>query len=183
MSPNITLEEIELIKSAKAGSESAFTQIFNRYKGFVDHLLYTYIKDMDEARDITNIVFLKVHEKLSKFTDYSSFGGWLRILTKNVAIDYLRTVKDNQFGDEVSLSSRLNEDIADTERSYIDKMTYDNLLDLFDILPPSYREVCKLFYVENMTVSQISKALNVPKGTIKSDLHRMRKIIKKHLKV
>lgn len=183
MSPNITPEEIELIKSAKAGSESAFAQIFKRYKGFVDNLLYTYIKDMDEARDITNIVFLKVHEKLSKFTDYSSFGGWLRILTKNVAIDYLRTVKDNQFGDEVSLSSRLNEDIADTERSYIDKMTYENILDLFDILPPSYREVCELFYVDNMTVSQISKALNVPKGTIKSDLHRMRKIIKNHLKV
>lgn len=183
MSPKITLEEIELIKSAKAGSESAFTRLFEKYKGFVDRLLYTYIKDMDEARDITNIVFLKVHEKLSKFTDYSSFGGWLRILTKNVAIDYLRTVKDNQFGDEVSLNSRLNESIVDTEQSYIDKMTYDKLIDLFDILPPSYRDICELFYVKNMTVSQISKALNVPKGTIKSDLHRMRKIIKNHLKV
>lgn len=183
MSPNITPEEIELIKSAKAGSKSAFTQIFNRYKGFVDNLLYTYIKDMDEARDITNLVFLKVHEKLSKFTAYSSFGGWLRILTKNVAIDYLRTVKDNQYGNETVLNARINEDIADTEKSYIDKMTYDDLISLFDILPPSYRDVCELFYVENMTVSQISEALNVPKGTIKSDLHRMRKIIKKHLKV
>lgn len=183
ISPKITPEEIELIKSAKAGSQSAFAQIFKKYKSFVEKLLYTYIKDMDESRDITNIVFLKVYEKLSKFTDYSSFGGWLRILTKNVAIDYLRTVKDNQFGDEFSLSSRLNENISDTERSYVDKMTYDSLIDLFDILPPSYREVCELFYVENMTVAQISEALHVPKGTIKSDLHRMRKIFKKHLKV
>ena len=183
MSPNITPEEIELIKSAKAGSESAFTRIFNKYKPFVDSLLCSYIKDKDEARDITNVVFLKVHEKLSKFTDYSSFGGWLRILTKNVAIDYLRTVKNNQFGDEVSLSSKLNEDITDTERSYVDRMTYEELIKLFDILPRSYRDVCRLFYVENLTVAQISEALNVPKGTIKSDLHRMRKILKNHLKV
>src|SRR5574344_771978 len=96
MSPEITPEEIELIKSVKAGSKTAFSKLFKQYKPFVEKLLYTYIKDMDEARDIANIVFLKVYEKIAMFTDYSSFGGWLRILTKNVAIDYLRTVKQNK---------------------------------------------------------------------------------------
>ena len=66
--PRITEEEIRLIKDAKAGSELAFNRIFNKYKGFVDNVLFTYIKDMDEAKDLTNIVFLKVHDKLSKFT-------------------------------------------------------------------------------------------------------------------
>ena len=180
MSPEITPEEIELIKSAKAGSEPAFTMLFNKYKSFVEHLLCKYIQDMDEARDITNVVFLKVHENLSKFTNYQSFGGWLRILTKNVAIDYLRTVKSNINSEEL-LTTRINEDSEDTESKYISKMTYESLLKLFDILPPSYRDVCELFYVENMTVAQISEALNMPKGTIKSDLHRMRKIFKNHL--
>lgn len=183
MKHDITPEEIELIKSAQAGSELAFSQLFKRYKPFVDSLLCTYIKDKDEARDITNIVFLRVHEKLSKFTNYSTFGGWLRILTKNVAIDYLRTVKDSySLQDNVS-SSILDEDCEDTETSYINKMTYDSIIAMFDKLPPSYREACKLFYIENMTVAQISEALNMPKGTIKSDLHRMRKILKNLLKV
>lgn len=172
-----------LIKSAQSGSEAAFTRLFHRYKGFVDSLLYTYIKDKDEARDITNVVFLKVHEKLSKFTNYQSFGGWLRILTKNVAIDYLRTVRLHNCSDETMDKTRLEMDSEDTESAYISKMTYDKLVELFDILPHSYREVCRLFYVENMTVAQISNALNVPKGTIKSDLHRMRKILRKHLKL
>lgn len=183
MSPNITPEEIELIKSAKAGSESAFTQLFKNYKSFVDNLLYLYIKDKDEARDITNVVFLKVHEKLSKFTDYQSFGGWLRILTKNVAIDYLRTVKESTAIDEGNAGYCPDSSVYDTEKSYIDKMTYDNLIDLFEILPPSYRDVCRLFYVDNMTVAQIAQALHMPKGTIKSDLHRMRKLFQKHLKL
>lgn len=178
MKHEITQEEIELIKSVQAGSELAFSRLFNRYKPFVDNLLYTYLKDKDEARDMTNIVFLRVHEKISKFTNYNTFGGWLRILTKNVAIDYLRTIKNNySLQDNVS-KSILDEDCGDTESDYVNKMTYDTLIDMFEKLPPSYREACKLFYIENMTVAQISEALNMPKGTIKSNLHRMRKILK-----
>ena len=92
--PKITPEEIGIIKDAKAGKESAFNMIYYKYKEFVISLLYQYLNDMDEAKDLSNIVFLKVYQKLSKFTDYSSFGGWLRILTKNTAIDYLRTLKN-----------------------------------------------------------------------------------------
>ena len=182
MKNDITQEEIALIKSAQAGSEPAFNQLFKRYKSFVDNLLYTYVKDRDEARDITNIVFLKVYDKLSKFTNYSSFGGWLRILTKNVAIDYLRTVKDSYSLTENTSVSALKDYVGDTEATYINKMTYDSLVELFDKLPPSYREVCRMFYVDNMTIEQIHEALNMPKGTIKSDLHRMRKILRNLLK-
>ena len=88
--PKITEKEIAVIKRAKAGDESAFTWLFNNYKTFVETQLNLYFNDMDEARDFTNEVFLKVYQNLSKFTQYSSFGGWLRILTKNMAIDYLR---------------------------------------------------------------------------------------------
>lgn len=177
-----TLEEIDLIKSAQAGNESAFTRLFYRYKPFVEGLLCSYIKDKDEARDITNIVFLRVHEKLSKFTNYSTFGGWLRILTKNVAIDYLRTVKLNYSLQSDSVSDSIYEEYEDAETKYINKMTYDNIVKMFDNLPPWYIDVCKLFYIDNLSILQISKALNMPKGTIKSDLHRIRKILKNQLK-
>lgn len=183
MKNDITPEEIALIKSAKAGSELAFSKIFNRYKPFVEGVLTTYIKDVDEAKDITNIVFLKVFDKISKFTNYDTFGGWLRILTKNVAIDYLRTVKQTYSLQEGITANEFDESSDDTEKSYIDRMTYDKLVAMFDKLPPSYRDVCRMFYVDNMPIAEISKALGVPKGTIKSDLHRMRKILRNHLKI
>lgn len=182
MKSTITPEEIDLIKSAQAGNEPAFTRLFNRYKPFVEGLLYSYIKDKDEARDIVNIVFLRVHEKLSKFTNYSTFGGWLRILTKNVAIDYLRTVKTNYSLQSDTPISILDEEYEDTETSYINKITYDRIVEMFEQLPPWYKDVCKLFYINNLSILQISKALNMPKGTIKSDLHRIRKILKNQLK-
>lgn len=179
MKNELSSEEIALIKSAQAGSERAFSQLFYKYKPFVDNLLYTYIKDRDEARDITNIVFLRVKEKLSKFTNYSTFGGWLRILTKNVAIDYLRTVKDSySLQDEVFVHDVCSDD---TEKSYVNKMTYDALLEIMETVPPSYREACMLFYKENMTVAQVSEALGISKGTVKSYLFRLRKILRNKL--
>ena len=94
--PRITSTEIEIIKKAQAGDELAFNALFNKYKGFVENILFQYIKDMDEAKDIANIVFLKVYNKLSTFTDYSSFGGWLRIITNRTAIDYLREMENKR---------------------------------------------------------------------------------------
>jgi RNA polymerase sigma-70 factor (ECF subfamily) len=183
-SPRITPEEVEIVKRAQAGDESAFNALFHRYKGFVDNLLYQYIKDKDEAKDVTNIVFLKVHDKLSMFTAYESFGGWLRILTNRTAIDYLREMKNKStvLGDS---DSRLpSEDSSgSTEDDLVNRMTYEQILTEFEKFPETTCKVLKLFYVNNMTVDQISKKLTVPTGTIKSMLSRTRRKIKKSLKV
>lgn len=182
-SPKITEKEIGIIKDAQAGNKTAFSRLFNMYKGFVDNLLFKYIKDMDEAKDLTNIVFLKVHDKLSKFKDYTSFGGWLRILTKNTAIDYLRTIKDNKVHLDKLTNAQVYLSTGDDEMLTINKLTYNYLIECINTLPPSYRDVCMLFYRDNLTVAQISDALNIPSGTIKSDLHRIRKYFQKQLNV
>lgn len=179
--PRITPEEIKTIKDAQAGSMKAFNRIFYRYKSFVEKVLFSYLNDYDEARDLTNDVFVKVYEKLSMFTRYDSFGGWLRILAKNTAIDYLRSLGNsiNVSADDKENKLQLRDVSGDDEVSITNRMTYNYLVELFNKIPPSYRESCKLFYVDNLTVAQIAKTLKIPVNTVKSNLFRMRKIIKK----
>lgn len=173
--PKITEKEIAVIKRAKAGDESAFTWLFNNYKTFVETQLNLYFNDMDEARDFTNEVFLKVYQNLSKFTQYSSFGGWLRILTKNMAIDYLRQ-KDSALSiDDDASGITLPEEDDRGEDGIVDKMTYENILDQIKQLPPPYRDVGLLFYRDNWTIKQISRSTHIPGNTVKSYLFRMRK--------
>lgn len=181
--PRITQEEIEIIKNIKNGNERAFSTLFNKYKSFVENILFGYLKDIDEAKDITNIVFLKVYNNLSSFTDYSSFGGWLRTITNNTAIDYLRKIKNKNLligENEIKLVS-LKSDISD-DFDVIDKITYDQILKEFDKLPQTTCKVCRMFYINNYTVEQISKKLKMPTGTIKSMLFRTRKHIQKQFK-
>lgn len=182
--PNITEEEVGMIKRAKAGDKRAFNHIFRKYKSFVEGILFHYLKDIDEAKDITNIVFLKVYEKLSTFTAYNSFGGWLRIITNNTAIDYLRTVnKSNIFFNSKEDKTLLDYKDYSSDDEIINHLTYTQILELFNKLPELKREICLMFYQDRMTVKDISEILNVPTGTIKSVLSRTRKRIKQQLNI
>ena len=173
--PKITEEEIALIKSAQAGNELAFNKLYTKYSGFTTNLLYQYIKDFDESKDMNNVVWLKVYNKLLKFKDYSSFGGWLRILTNRTAIDYLRELKNLNYAPD-GVENNISQDVNYGE-SDVDKMTYNQVVEEFKKFPEDVRKVFKLFYVDNLKVKEISKITGIPTGTIKSHLSRKRKIL------
>lgn len=183
--PDITLEEIGIIKRAQAGDESAFNALYYKYKGFVENILYQYLNDIDEAKDVANIVFLKVHKKLSRFTAYNSFGGWLRILSNHTAIDYLRSQKNKRVVADIE-EGRLTSDIPDSaENDLVNHLTYKELLLEFNKLPEVTRKIFTMFYVNNNTVEEISNSFNpkIPTGTIKSTLSRTRRKLKQRLKI
>ena len=177
--PRITEEEIAVIKRAQAGDESAFSWIFNRYKNLVDRILYGYIGDWDEARDITNIVFLKVHDKLSKFTTYDSFGGWL-----HVAIDYLRIKGNRRFtlGDDSENISE-QETISYAENEVVDHLLVSKIFEVLDKYRPQVRQIFEMFYIDNMPMEEIATKLRIPIGTVKSILSRTRKKLQKKFNV
>ena len=180
----ITQSEIETIKSAQQGNVLAFNKLFNRYKEFVDNILFSYVNDMDEAKDLTNVVFLKVHQKLSTFTDYSSFGGWLRIIANRTAIDYLRRMKEKavELGED---TGRLPVELTNVseEEDLVNLLEYEALLKEFEKLPEKTQRIFNLFYVEDLTTDEISKVLKIPTGTIKAILSRTRRKIKNNLNV
>lgn len=181
---SITPIEIETIKQAQQGSVKAFNKIFYNYKRFVEYILLDYIKDIDESKDLANVVFLKIHDKITSFTDYKNFKGWIYSLTKNTAIDYLRTIKEKMVSiDDTERNVQLSETEIDKELSYTNQYTYEGIIKMFNDLPEQYSRICKMFYINNLTINQISKKLNVPKGTIKSYLHRSRSLIKNQLKL
>lgn len=185
MNPRITPEEVGLIKRAKAGDELAFNALYRKYKGFVDSLLFQYLKDMDEARDVSNIVFLKVHKKLSLFTDYDSFGGWLRTLTNRTAIDYLRSMENKKVASDVETGRLTVDTKGSTEDDLVNHLTYKELLKEFNTFPEVTRKIFERFYIDNMTVEEISNTFNpkIPTGTIKSTLSRTRRKLKQRLKL
>ena len=143
---------------------------------FVDH--------KSEAKDLTNVVFLKVHQKLSTFTDYSSFGGWLRIIANRTAIDYLRRMKEKavELGDD---TERLPVELtnASEEEDLVNLLEYEALLKEFEKLPEKTQRIFNLFYVDDLTTDEISKVLKIPTGTIKAILSRTRRKIKNNLKI
>lgn len=175
--PKITEEEIALIKEAKSGNMRAFNKLYYRYKNMVDAVLNQYIDDEDESKDLANIVFLKVYNKLSSFESYESFGGWIRVIASRTALDYLRqsynklTVVDEE-------NIRLMSETSTSDADLVNQMSYEQILKEVDNLPNTARKVFKLFYLRNLTMEQISKRMRLPLGTVKSHLSRSRRRIK-----
>lgn len=181
--PKITSEEIALIKEAQAGNMAAFNKLYYRYYDFVVRVLDYYIRDEDEARDLTNIVFLKVYNKLSQFNSYESFGGWIRVIASRVALDYLRNTHNKLTvtnEDIIGLMGDSSVDNIDTD--LVNQISYDQILKEVEKLTDTARRVFKLFYINGLTVEQISNRLDIPKGTVKSHLSRSRQKIKNQLK-
>ena len=118
------------------------------------------------------------------FTAYDSFGGWLRILTNRVAIDYLRATENKRLAPDMK-EERLTSDIqGSTENDLVNHLTYKQLLPEFKKLPETTRKIFERFYIDNMTVEEISESFNprIPTGTIKSTLSRTRRKLKQRLK-
>lgn len=181
--PRITPEEIALIKDAQAGNELAFNKLFEKYKRFVFIVLNQFINDEDESKDLVNIVFLKVYNKLSTFKEYDSFGGWLRIISNRTAIDYLRKTSNmNQQLDEDSMRLMQYNSTPSLENELVNHISCERIFKEIENLPKDARMVFKLFYKNDLTVDQIANRLKMPKGTVKSHLSRSRKRIKNKLK-
>ena len=67
------------------------------------------------------------------------------------------------------------------DRETENKITYESIIDNFDKLTEKQRLICKLFYLNNLSIKEIKRITNMPEGTIKSHLHRSRKALKKLL--
>lgn len=180
----LSKKEIETIKQAQNGSIKAFNTLFYKYKDYIEKILVIYLQDDDEAHDLTNVVFVKVYNNLDKFRQYNNFKGWLTTLTKRTAIDYIRSVNKKMVSiDDTETNIQLTNDELDEISNHDMYDIYNNALDIIDELPELYSKVCKMFYVYNLTITQIHNKTGVPIGTIKSCLHRSRNTIKNKLKL
>lgn len=179
----ITKKEIAIIKAAQKGNIKAFNRLFNKYHEFVSKVIYQYLKDIDESREVANMMFLKVYNKLSEFKVYDSFGGWLRIMANRTAIDYLRSIKhDPVVLDDFEERLAENDSISSDECDLVNRITYERVIKEFKEFPNPIRKILEMFYVDNLTTDQISKILDIPEGTIKSHLSRTRKKLQKTFK-
>ena len=178
----ITVDEIRYIKKAKAGDKLAFEKLYHLYKPLVENILRSQLRDEDEAKEMANIVFLKVYKKLDKFTSYHSFGGWIRTITNRVAIDYLRIKENHRYilsedGSDVS-EPYFNED---AEYDAVNHMMVSNIFEILDRYRPHVRKIFELHYLQNMPVELVASKLRIPTGTVKSILSRVRNKIRNQL--
>ena len=169
------------VQLAAQGDVAAFEEIYRSHHRRVFNQCLRMTRNVSEAEDLTQDVFLQLYRKLKTFRGESAFTTWLHRLTMNVVLMHFRktAVRPDQRSDRIpeqlELASR-----AGSESSVILSRIY--LDEALQQLSPGYRAVLILHDVEGYEHNQIGEILGCAVGTSKSQLHKARKKLRRLLK-
>ncbi len=143
--------------------------------------VYSMLGDLHEAEDVTQEVFLKAHQSLPEFRGESSLGTWIHGVAYNVTKDYIRRktrrrVRSMTEEQNSALDSAFSE--LDVEGCCENIMLKESIARALQVLSESHRAVLVMREVNEMSYSEISKALGVSVGTVESRLFRAREKLK-----
>ena len=80
----------ELIAAVLKGDEESFSELVERYQGRLVNYLFRLLRDVDEAHDLAQEVFLKIYQALDRYDPQYKFSTWLFRVARNAAIDRIR---------------------------------------------------------------------------------------------
>ena len=185
----IVMSDQELINKYLTGDSEAIELLIKRYLKPVYGFSYRYVRNSEEAEDITQETFLKAWRNLKQFQKGKNFKTWLFTIAKNTAIDFIRKSRSASGGKRAVPFSFF--DTADGE-NFLENVLPDpaplasQLAERFDLqgiisrathlLSAKHRTALALRYNDNMSFREIAETLGEPVHTIKSR-HR-RAIIK-----
>lgn len=170
-------------------SEQAAYNLVQKYRKFVYLTVLHRINDSDEAKDVTQEVFIKALNSLHKFDFRSSFKTWLYRIAANESINMLRKKKIRQFfsisgNDDDENEMQFKDDSPNPEQNYESNELYNQIMAAINKLPKKQREVFLLKYFEQLTYEEISQMMGVSVGALKANyFYAVRKLAEllKHL--
>ncbi|MBR5123168.1 MAG: sigma-70 family RNA polymerase sigma factor [Anaerotignum sp.] len=180
------LKEKDLIRRAKQGDMLAFEELILQHEKIVYNVALRMMNHSEDARDISQEVFLKAYRNLANFDERSAFSTWLYRITHNTCIDEMRKRKGKQ---SYSLEEELeNEDgsmqrqIADEgdtpEESLLREEQKSEILQALDTLSEEHKAAIILRDVKGLSYEEISEILELSLGTVKSRISRARNQLK-----
>ena len=152
-----------LVREAQRGNSDALEELFRRHWRRAHRAAYLVVGDPAAAEDIAQEAFLAAIRALERFDRRRPFGPWLHRITVNRAIDYARARAlraESALTGEVEVAA-----VGDDALS-------DQLVTALAALPAEHRAVVVLRYVLEYTPGEISRMLEIPRGTVNSRLRR-----------
>src|SRR5437879_2283194 len=187
--------DVELLDRLKAGDDRALGDLADAYAGKIHQLAFRYLRNKEDAEEVTQDVLFKVYRKVGTFRGDAALSSRIYRITYNAAMSRLRTAQYQRARDEGRHAAsteqddlgapRLPRDVADWAeladgrvlRSQLRRRVFRAIL----ALPAIYRAPVMLRDIQGMSTEEASAMLRVKDQTLKSRLHRGRLILRKQL--
>ncbi len=174
-----------LVARCRAGSDQdAFAELVQRYRERVFRLVISILgaEFRGDAEELTQEVFLRVHHGLARFRGDAQFSTWIYRIGFNQAVNLKARVRyraphvsDDALAETASAAINAPDRIAEAGRQRA-------LAECMSELPEVYQSSLRLYYWLGESVLEIASLLGVPENTVKSYLHRARRLLHEMLK-
>ena len=179
------MDDLALVDAARAGDAGAFTALVVRYQRKVYAVALGIVKDPDQAWDVSQEAFVRVHGHLVEFKGESSFQTWVMRIASHLAIDSLRRERKNRRDQLEDVNEELigeaGEGILSTplgndpSANLLRRELAGRMQQALDGLPEINRTILVLREVEGLSYEELAERLGVQKGTVMSRLFHARK--------
>jgi len=166
----------QLLERCRQGDELAWERLVRQHQSRIHALTFHYVGNSEEARDLTQDVFVRIYKNLDSCTEPAHFVPWTIRIARNACIDHLRRRKarpptqDLPVEEVYDLASRgpnPEEAYAADSRKRLVHLALQSLSELS-------REIIVLKDIQGLQFDEIASLLDVPIGTLKSRSNRAR---------
>lgn len=177
------LTDLELIASAIRGAEDGFEALVRRYQRPITGYIFRMLGDYEASLDVSQEVFIKVYNSLSRYSSDYKFSTWIYRIAHNAAIDHMRRNSvspqsletENADGTyQLQIESPNPTPEQDRERSEW-RTEIENVVKR---LPAAYRELILLRHSQDLSYDEIADVTGLPLGTVKNRLFRAREMMR-----
>jgi len=151
-----------------------FETLYDRYAGLVYNKCYGFAKDGDEAKDLTQDLFLKLFVKLASFKGKSKFSTWLYAFTYNHCVNYVTRNTAKKF-EKRSVDYKdienLSDDYDEDDPSFLN-MKVEKLKVALELISPEEKMILLLKYQDYLSIKEIESALGIGESAVKMRIKR-----------
>ena len=178
-----------LARAAAQGDDAACGELIRRYRDRIYRVAYSYVKDHEEALDITQETLLQMLEGLARFREQANFYTWLHRIAVNRCLDWGR--ERTRRPPPASLDHPLDEgwvEPADSRAAsrpdyvLMAKELRSQIHAAIAAVPEVFRSVVLLADVEGLSIQEIADRLGCPVNTVKTRLYRGRLVIRRRVR-
>ncbi|PYQ30490.1 MAG: hypothetical protein DMF56_06660 [Acidobacteria bacterium] len=179
--PVVETDDRQLVQTIREGDADAFETLVRRKTTKVYALCYRIIGNAEDAKDISQLVFLKLWENLEKYDPAYAFDTWLYRMVTNVAIDFMRNKQSRD--NAVNSTLRLVKTEADAEQGVVvQRKEVENVFnDVSSVLSPKQKTIFIMNQMEDLPSAEIAKILGCRESTVRNHLFNARKAMQAQL--
>lgn len=171
--PAVEISDEMLAEQAQKGSKTAYGDLVERYMRRAYSFAYQIVGNMEDARDLSQDVFIKVYQSMDAYKKGSRFFPWFYRILVNHCLNYRRRKKIVNW---LSLSNdhhRMEAERSivynhDEEYSLDEAEKYKLLHQVIDRLPKKQRMVVMLHGIEGLSQKETAEILGISEGTVRS---------------